>query len=58
MIYFSNGIFNEIKEQYIEADKLFKNSLKMAMKKFDNSHITIKKVRLKIAKILLKLGEI
>jgi hypothetical protein len=30
----------------------------MAMKKFDNSHITIKKVRLKIAKILLKLGEI
>lgn len=30
----------------------------MAEKKFDHSHITIKKVRLKIAKVLLKLGDI
>jgi hypothetical protein len=58
IIYFSNGIFSEIKEQYVEADKLFKNSLEMASKKFDSSHITIKKVRLKIAKVLLKLGDI
>ena len=42
----------------MEADKLFKNSLEMASKKFDSSHITIKKVRLKIAKVLLKLGDI
>jgi len=30
----------------------------MAEKKFDPSHITIKKVRLKLAKVLLKLGDI
>jgi hypothetical protein len=30
----------------------------MAEKKFDSSHITIKKVRLKVAKVLLKLGDI
>lgn len=58
VIYFSNGIFSEVKEQYVEADKLFKNSLRMAEKKFDASHITIKKVRLKVAKVLLKLGDI
>jgi hypothetical protein len=30
----------------------------MAEKKFDPSHITIKKVRLRVAKVLLKLGSI
>jgi hypothetical protein len=30
----------------------------MAKERFDNSHITIKKVRLKIAKTMLKLGDI
>jgi hypothetical protein len=30
----------------------------MAEKKFDSSHITIKKVRLRVAKVLLKLGSI
>jgi hypothetical protein len=30
----------------------------MAVKKFDSSHITIKKVRLRMAKVLLKLGSI
>ena len=30
----------------------------MASKKFDPSHITIKKVRLRVAKVLLKMGEI
>lgn len=30
----------------------------MAQKKYDPSHITIKKVRLKMAKVLLKLGDI
>lgn len=47
-----------MKEQYQDADRLFKSSLSMAAKKFDSSHITIKKVRLKIAKVLLKLGDI
>lgn len=30
----------------------------MAVKKFDSSHITIKKVRLRMAKVMLKLGSI
>lgn len=30
----------------------------MAERKFDRSHITIKKVRLKVAKVLLKIGEV
>jgi len=30
----------------------------MAIKKFDSSHITIKKVRLRIARSLLKLGDL
>jgi hypothetical protein len=58
VIFFSNGICSEMKEQYQDADRLFKSSLQMAAKKFDASHITIKKVRLKIAKVLLKLGDI
>lgn len=58
VIYFSNAIFSEMKEEYKEADSLMKSSLRMAEKKFDNSHITLKKVRLRMAKILLKMGEI
>lgn len=58
VIHFANGIFYEQKSNFPEADKLFKSSLKMAEKKFDSSHITIKKVRLRVAKVLLKLGSI
>lgn len=58
MIHFSNGVFYEIKNKFEEADKLFKSCLRMAEKKFDQSHITIKKVRLRVAKVLLKLGSI
>ncbi len=56
VIHFSNGIFYELKNKFKEADQLFKSCLKMAEKKFDSSHITIKKVRLRVAKVLLKLG--
>ena len=58
VIHFANGIFCEQKQNFDEASKLFKNCLEMAVTKFDSSHITIKKVRLRIAKALLKLDRI
>ena len=58
VIHFSNGIYYEHTQKFDEASKLFKNCLEMAIQKFDTSHITIKKVRLRIAKALLKLDRI
>ncbi len=58
VVHFANGVFFEQKNDFTEAEKLFKSCLNMAVKKFDSSHITIKKVRLRMAKVLLKLGSI
>lgn len=58
VVHFANGIFYQHKNDLGEAEKLFKSCLSMAVKKFDSSHITLKKVRLRIAKVLLKLGNI
>jgi tetratricopeptide (TPR) repeat protein len=58
VIHFANGVFYEQKNNYDEASKLFRSCLDMAVRKFDSSHITIKKVRLRIAKTLLKQSRI
>ena len=53
VVHYTNGTFCEKKKKYEEASAMFSNCLEMAKNKFDSSHITIKKVRLRIAKSLM-----
>ncbi len=57
IVHFTNGIFSQVSKNYQAASKCFERSLMMAEKKFDSSHISIKKMRLNFAKILLKGGK-